>query len=672
MADSLSSRSSFLITVEVTSLVILNVLSVAGNILVCMSVYKNVRLRTTTNLYIIALAASDLLSAVFVMPIGIGVLITGEWIFGEAICQLHAFFSLFVIYISPVTMGLTAVNRYVRICRSTQQYDRLFSARKSRLLLAIVWFSVACYTVVPRLAGLQAYEFVPGYAQCSIAHLSEIGKTIHYSIVLICFFLTPLIATLFSYKRVAEVIRQHNINASSSISSHEIKISKSLFAVVFAFMICWIPFWIIVVLRRFKFVATMPRSVELLCMFLLYLSNTINPFIYAGMNPVFKKEFRNLLCCGRNRLFLAKKVKNIRKWSGIVSFVSLSIKKTVESKRNNSGKGKKERDVSFYIFLIIMADSLSSRSSFLITVEVTSLVILNVLSLAGNILVCMSVYKNVRLRTTTNLYIIALAASDLLSAVFVMPIGIGVLITGEWIFGEAICQLHAFFSLFVIYISPVTMGLTAVNRYVRICRSTQQYDRLFSARKSRLLLAIVWFSVACYTVVPRLADLQAYEFVPGYAQCSIAHLSEIGKMIHYSIVLICFFLTPLIATLLSYKRVAEVIRQHNINASSSISSHEIKISKSLFAVVFAFMICWIPFWIIVVLRRFKLVATMPRSVELFCMFLLYLSNTINPFIYAGMNPVFKREFRNLLCCGRNRREFAISFSSRKEMSTDEV
>ena len=39
------------------------------------------------------------------------------------------------------------------------------------------------------------------------------------------------------------------------------------------------------------------------------------------------------------RVFLAKKVKNFREWIGIVSFVSLSIKKTVESQRNNSGKG---------------------------------------------------------------------------------------------------------------------------------------------------------------------------------------------------------------------------------------------------------------------------------------------------------------------------------------------
>ena len=308
MADDLSARSPFLTIVEVSSLVILNVLSLTGNTLVCVSVYKNRRLRTTTNLYIIALALSDLLSAVFVMPFGTGVLITSKWVFGGTFCQLHAFFSLFVIYVSPVTMGLTAVNRYVRMCKSERQYKRLFSTRNSLTLLALVWIFVTCYTVVPRLFGLQGYEFVPGYAQCSIAHLSESGKLIHYGIVLTLFFLTPLIATIFSYIKVAKKIRQHYSDAStinqrgrgnSGISTHEIKLSKSLFAVVFAFMICWIPFWVIVVLRRFKLVTKMPRSVELLCMFLLYFSNTINPFIYAGMNPVFKKQFRKTLLCER-------------------------------------------------------------------------------------------------------------------------------------------------------------------------------------------------------------------------------------------------------------------------------------------------------------------------------------------------------------------------------------
>ena len=51
-----------------------------------------------------------------------------------------------------------------------------------------------------------------------------------------------------------------------------------------------------------------------------------------------------------NEFFSLKMWKTFRKWSGIVSFVSLSIKKTVESRRNNSGKGKTERDVSSCVF----------------------------------------------------------------------------------------------------------------------------------------------------------------------------------------------------------------------------------------------------------------------------------------------------------------------------------
>ena len=75
----------------------------------------------------------------------------------------------------------------------------------------------------------------------------------------------------------------------------------------------------------------------------------------------------------------------------------------------------------------MMDVNLNNRSLFLTIVEVSSLVILNALSLSGNSLVCISVYKSTRLRTTTNLYIIALALSDLISAVFVMPPVVGVL-----------------------------------------------------------------------------------------------------------------------------------------------------------------------------------------------------------------------------------------------------
>jgi len=58
------------------------------NVLVCLAVYKNRKLRSTTNLYIIALAASDLLCATVEMPLASALLITGSWDFGDAVCQI--------------------------------------------------------------------------------------------------------------------------------------------------------------------------------------------------------------------------------------------------------------------------------------------------------------------------------------------------------------------------------------------------------------------------------------------------------------------------------------------------------------------------------------------------------------------------------------------------------
>ena len=86
-------------------------------------------------------------------------------------------------------------------------------------------------------------------------------------------------------------------HGETTVSRHEIRLSRSLFAVVFAFVLCWIPSWIITILIRFNITSMMPRNVQLLCAFLLNMSNTINPFIYAGMNPLFRREFRRIISC---------------------------------------------------------------------------------------------------------------------------------------------------------------------------------------------------------------------------------------------------------------------------------------------------------------------------------------------------------------------------------------
>ena len=221
MVGILELGSTALKVIEAGAMIALNILSLLGSILVCLSVFKNSSLRTTTNLYIIALAVTDLIAATLVMPPATGVLITGRWPFGEMFCQLHAFFSLFVVYVSPVTMGLTALNRYIRICKSNQQYNLYFSKKKSRILLGSAWTFVALYILIPRLTGLQDFHFVPNYAACLNSHLSNFGKMLHYIVVLVLFFVLPLTVTAFSYRNVLKKIRETQCWNSAKSSSKQ-------------------------------------------------------------------------------------------------------------------------------------------------------------------------------------------------------------------------------------------------------------------------------------------------------------------------------------------------------------------------------------------------------------------------------------------------------------------
>lgn len=314
MFSDLEHRSLALNILEPGILILMATACLLGNSLTCIAVYRNPRLRTSTNLYLIALAISDVINGCIVMSLAVGVLITGGWPYGEALCNFHAFFTLFSVYVSPTTMGLTAYNRYVRIVKP-QDYSRIFTAVRSKLYVAAIWLTVAGYVSIPKLAGWTEYGFIPGYAVCTIVHPTETMKITHYSIVVSLFFLLPLGVATVSYYKVFTTINRHNLNMASTIQTEEqetritakeIKITKSLAIVVLAFGLCWIPFWVIAVMQRFTSDAVVPRNVQLLCTFLLFFSSTINPFIYAGMNPSFRAEFRRTLLCKAKSLQFCK------------------------------------------------------------------------------------------------------------------------------------------------------------------------------------------------------------------------------------------------------------------------------------------------------------------------------------------------------------------------------
>lgn len=67
--------------------------------------------------------------------------------------------------------------------------------------------------------------------------------------------------------------------------------------------------------------------------------------------------------------------------------------------------------------------------------------------------------------------------------------------------------------------------------------------------------------MAGYIAIPKLVNLQDFEFVPGYAQCSVQRRGEQEKVSHNAIVLTLILITPLFAATLFYSKVLKAFRQ---------------------------------------------------------------------------------------------------------------
>ena len=298
---SLQERNLPIVVLESTICAVIFVFSLVGNLLVCAAVYKNARLRSTTTIYIIALAVCDLLCATMEMPLTLCTLITGRWVFGKAVCQVQGFVDVFAASCPPAIMGLTAFNRYIRI-NKTGYYKKIFSARLSKLWLASVCLFLAFYLIIARVTNWQKYEFVSGFAACSVEHYTEQRKAIHYGVVVSVYFVFPMLVAVFSYYKVFKSIRSHNLAVASSfqqtgtVSVQEIKLSQSLAFVMAGFVLCWFPRWATGLTTRFL-PKPVSRIVPLIDTYFIFVSCAINPFIYCGTNRLFRKELRRILCC---------------------------------------------------------------------------------------------------------------------------------------------------------------------------------------------------------------------------------------------------------------------------------------------------------------------------------------------------------------------------------------
>ena len=300
LENELAHRNGVSVVIE-SLMVSINIFTaLGGNLLVCWTIFKNSRLRSTSNILIACLAA------VFRFPFTLAVVLKGRWPFNKVACDFQGFsFTVFGTF-SILTITLTAIARYFKVCRSTVN-RKVFSKRNICVFVAAA-FSMSTIFPIASLVN-DAFAFHPGKFIC-IYDCNKLNVSVCLSmgafLTIVCY--GPIV---LCYICIFQAVQQHNTQLANStkdrvnqnkIQVDEMRVTKLLLAIVTAFTCCWSPLIIIDGIGLFTGEYWMPREVYMTYTYLAGYSSSINPIIYGIFNQQLRQELCKILVCnGRRR-----------------------------------------------------------------------------------------------------------------------------------------------------------------------------------------------------------------------------------------------------------------------------------------------------------------------------------------------------------------------------------
>ncbi|XP_056293860.1 neuromedin-U receptor 2 [Pseudoliparis swirei] len=308
------------------------------------------------------------------------------------------------------------------------------------------------------------------------------------------------------------------------------------------------------------------------------------------------------------------------------------------------------------------------RSPFFL--PVTSVYLLIFLTgLAGNLLTCAVIAKHKKMRNPTNLYLVSLAASDLLVLLFGMPLEIYDLWHNyPFPFGEGGCYFKTFLFETVCFASILNVTALSVERYIAVVYPLKT-RYLSTNRHAKRVITIVW-AVSMTCAIPN-ASLHGIFYLPERMEesaiCTVVKPLWIYNMV-MQITTVCFYFVPMMVISVLYLvmglHLCQERRQPGGNLGKNCSSimrrkmnvngRRRQINKMLTIVVAVFGVCWAPFHIERLLwssisQWTDLMHNVYQYVHVVSGVFFYLSSAVNPIIYSLLSTRFRECFRELVC-----------------------
>ncbi|XP_005280528.1 trace amine-associated receptor 9-like [Chrysemys picta bellii] len=292
---------------------LLTILTVAGNLLVIISIAYFKQLHSPTNFLIASLACADFGLGLTVLPFRTVRSVETCWYFGETFCRFNSCLNVSFCLASVFHLCFISVDRYVAVT-DPLIYPVKFTVPVSGVFIGVAWtfslvYSVYVVFIGANEEGLQ--ELVnalscEGGCQIMLNKMQVVVSSLLYFIPF--FTVIALYSKILAVaKRQARMIEMMSNNTQSSdnysdrVGRRERKAAKTLGIPVIAFLVFWLPFFITVIINAFLNFIIPPLVFDIVAWF-AYSNSAINPLIYSLFYPWFRKAMKVIVSCKILRL----------------------------------------------------------------------------------------------------------------------------------------------------------------------------------------------------------------------------------------------------------------------------------------------------------------------------------------------------------------------------------
>ncbi|XP_020628079.1 neuromedin-U receptor 2-like [Orbicella faveolata] len=263
--------------------------SLAGNTLIAIIIYKTKTMRTTTNYFILNLAMSDLLLPILVFPLNLTEMHGGFWFFsseqGQAFCKMMLFIYCFSSIVSIENLVLITVDRFRAVVFPLR--PPLIGSKLS--LFFILSTRVAAMALSsPSFYGVKSVEYTGKFQNCErlwrktlIAH--NYLHAIPFIFLAIAFTLIVFLYSIILFKlKLQKTPGEQTVNAVKQREKRERNVLRMAVAILTGFVLCWAPSNINAFLTVFISDNTKMLSCEIvtywaIAIFMAYANCAVNP-----------------------------------------------------------------------------------------------------------------------------------------------------------------------------------------------------------------------------------------------------------------------------------------------------------------------------------------------------------------------------------------------------------